>query len=151
MAEQRATIRRIRDGRLKAGLDSTADKQGGRADNLGYCGKHRLAVEHRAGCYSPERRERPHQLGLHAVAPIGTLAGSRTHRLPFAESAKDVLKSALAEPVGLGHNYIGTEHLLLGLYHDPEDPAAKALVALGATYDDIKVGIAQAFADLSTG
>jgi ATP-dependent Clp protease ATP-binding subunit ClpA len=70
-------------------------------------------------------------------------------RLAFSESAKGALKSAVEEALRLGHNYVGTEHLLLGLYHDPEDPAAKTLTSLGVSYDDVKAGIAQQFAELS--
>jgi ATP-dependent Clp protease ATP-binding subunit ClpA len=42
------------------------------------------------------------------------------------------LRDALAVALELGHNYIGTEHLLLGLYRDPDSPAAVILAAAGA-------------------
>jgi Clp amino terminal domain, pathogenicity island component len=61
-----------------------------------------------------------------------------TDRRPFSEPAKNVLRSAVEEALRLGHNYIGTEHLLLGLYHDPEDPAASALGKLGLDYANAK-------------
>jgi ATP-dependent Clp protease ATP-binding subunit ClpA len=81
-----------------------------------------------------------------ADASAGAGAGGR---LPFNDSAKNVLKSAVQEALRLSHNYVGTEHLLLGLYGDPEDPAAKALIALRASYDNMKAGIAAKFAELS--
>ena len=49
-----------------------------------------------------------------------------------------MIRSAVEEALRLRHNYIGTEHLLLGLYHDPGDDAAKTLIALGLTYDEAK-------------
>jgi ATP-dependent Clp protease ATP-binding subunit ClpA len=42
------------------------------------------------------------------------------------------LRNALAIALELGHNYIGTEHLLLGLYRQPDSPAAVILAAVGA-------------------
>jgi histone H3/H4 len=74
-----------------------------------------------------------------------------TDRLPFSEPAKGALKSAVEEALRLAHNYVGTEHLLLGLYYNPEDPAARTLIGLGAKYEDIKAGIAKEFAELSKG
>jgi ATP-dependent Clp protease ATP-binding subunit ClpA len=57
---------------------------------------------------------------------------------PFTEQAKSVLKTAVEEALRLRHNYIGTEHLLLGIYYDAEDPAAKTLADLGLDYADAK-------------
>ncbi|HEY1739440.1 MAG TPA: Clp protease N-terminal domain-containing protein [Acidimicrobiia bacterium] len=48
-------------------------------------------------------------------------------RPPYTPRAKHCLAQALAEALGLGHNYIGTEHLLLGLFADEESVAAKVL------------------------
>jgi ATP-dependent Clp protease ATP-binding subunit ClpA len=72
-------------------------------------------------------------------------------RLPFGESATCVLKRSVEEALRLAHNYVGTEHLLLGLYYSPEDPAARTLIGLGAGYADIKTGIAKEFAELAKG
>lgn len=72
-------------------------------------------------------------------------------RLPFSESARAVLKRTLEEALSLGHNYIGTEHLLLGIFHDPKDPAAQTLIALGVGYDEVKAAIAKEFTRLSKG
>jgi len=43
------------------------------------------------------------------------------------------MRDALAIALELGHNYVGTEHLLLGLYRNPESPAAEILTELGAS------------------
>jgi hypothetical protein len=51
--------------------------------------------------------------------------------VPFTPHAKTALEGALREALGLGHNYIGTEHLLLSLVHTPEGLAAKLLDELG--------------------
>jgi ATP-dependent Clp protease ATP-binding subunit ClpA len=67
----------------------------------------------------------------------GTDAESTDGRL-FTEQAKNVLKSAVEEALRLRHNYIGTEHLLLGLYDDPEDPAPTTLTGLGLDFNNAK-------------
>jgi ATP-dependent Clp protease ATP-binding subunit ClpC len=53
----------------------------------------------------------------------------------FTPSAKKVLELAAEESQKLGHNYIGTEHLLLGLIQEAEGVAARSLEALGVTYE----------------
>jgi ATP-dependent Clp protease ATP-binding subunit ClpC len=55
--------------------------------------------------------------------------------LPFTEPAKDVLKLALAEAVELGHGYIGTEHILLGIIRGGDGVAARVLTGIGADLD----------------
>jgi ATP-dependent Clp protease ATP-binding subunit ClpC len=52
-------------------------------------------------------------------------------QIPFTPRAKSVLELALRECLGLGHNYIGTEHLLLGLVHEGEGVATKVLLGFG--------------------
>ena len=51
---------------------------------------------------------------------------------PFTPRAKKVLELSLREALQLGHNYIGTEHILLGLVREGEGVAAQVLVGLGA-------------------
>jgi len=53
-------------------------------------------------------------------------------RIPFTPQSKEVLKLALQESRALGHNYVGTEHILLGLIRDGDGVAAQVLAALGA-------------------
>jgi hypothetical protein len=58
-----------------------------------------------------------------------------TH-IPFSDRSKTVLRATLEEALGMGHNYIGTEHILLGLLKLDEGRAAEALRRLGVTYQD---------------
>jgi prophage maintenance system killer protein len=60
--------------------------------------------------------------------------GSETPRghIPFTPRSKKVLELALREALQLGHNYIGTEHILLGLVREGEGVAAQIMVKLGA-------------------
>src|SRR3990167_8564317 len=51
--------------------------------------------------------------------------------IPFTPKAKKVIELAMDEARNLGHNYIGTEHLLLGLIREGEGIAAQVLVNLG--------------------
>ncbi len=66
----------------------------------------------------------------------GSASGEGT--LPFTPRAKAVLRSAVEESLRLGHNYVGTEHLLLGLLTDEDSVAAKVLLDLNASYDVIR-------------
>ena len=55
--------------------------------------------------------------------------------VPFAPQAKDVLPLAMRESSALGHDYVGTEHLLLGLIEATDGLAAQVLAGLGITLD----------------
>ena len=57
--------------------------------------------------------------------------------VPYTPEAVELLRGAVEEALLLGHNYIGTEHLLLAMYRDPESAAARALTALGADRERI--------------
>jgi len=63
-------------------------------------------------------------IGVAATAPLGSP--------PFTPRAKKVLEFALREALQLGHAYIGTEHMLLGLVREGEGVAAQVLISLGA-------------------
>jgi hypothetical protein len=56
----------------------------------------------------------------------------------FTPRAAQVFSHALTEALTMGHNYIGTEHLVLGLFHDPEGVAAQILAEAGATHAEYK-------------
>ena len=62
---------------------------------------------------------------------IGPAGSSTTGSPPFTPRAKKVLELSLREALQLGHNYIGTEHMLLGLVREGEGVAAQVLVSLG--------------------
>jgi ATP-dependent Clp protease ATP-binding subunit ClpC len=58
--------------------------------------------------------------------------------IPFLPQAKKVFELAAEESQSLGHNYIGTEHLLLGLLKEGEGVAARVLMEMGVTYRKAK-------------
>jgi ATP-dependent Clp protease ATP-binding subunit ClpC len=79
-------------------------------------------------------------IGLEAVRQqveevTGRGAQPPSGRIPFTPQAKKVLELALSESRALGHNYIGTEHLLLGLIREGDGVAAQVLTGLGADLD----------------
>jgi ATP-dependent Clp protease ATP-binding subunit ClpC len=59
-------------------------------------------------------------------------------QLPFTPRAKKVLELSMEEASNLGHNYIGTEHLLLGLIKENEGIAAQVLLNLGVKLEDVR-------------
>jgi ATP-dependent Clp protease ATP-binding subunit ClpC len=59
-------------------------------------------------------------------------------QLPFTPKAKKVLELSLEEASNLGHNYIGTEHILLGLIKENEGIAAQVLMNLGVKLEDVR-------------
>jgi ATP-dependent Clp protease ATP-binding subunit ClpC len=65
----------------------------------------------------------------------------------FTPRAKQALEDALRESLQLGHNYIGTEHILLGLLRNNESTAARVLNELGASFDRTRVQIVEVLAD----
>ena len=103
-------------------------------------------------------RERParalESLGIDAErvrAEVGRVvkagSGSPSGRLRFTTRAKRALENSLREALDLGHNYIGPEHILLGLVRDAESVAAKILAELGSNADRVREATVQAAAD----
>jgi ATP-dependent Clp protease ATP-binding subunit ClpC len=68
-------------------------------------------------------------------------------RLPQTPRAKKVIEYALEEVHNLNHNYIGTEHLLLGLLREQQGVAATVLSKLGLKLDDVRQRVLSALAD----
>src|SRR6202044_3038980 len=62
----------------------------------------------------------------------GTGQHAMTAHIPFTPQAKQVLRLSLGEALRFGHNYIGTEHVLLGLIQEKEGVAARVLADAGA-------------------
>ncbi len=62
-------------------------------------------------------------------------------QIPFTPRAKKVLELGLREALALHHNYIGTEHILLGLIRENEGIAARVLLTLGADAKQIRAGV----------
>jgi ATP-dependent Clp protease ATP-binding subunit ClpC len=74
---------------------------------------------------------------------IGQGQSAPTEHIPFTPRAKKVLELSLREATQLGHNYIGTEHILLGLIREGEGVAAQVLVKLGADLSRVRQQIIQ--------
>ena len=72
------------------------------------------------------------------VRIVGTGEEVATGQIPFTPRAKKVLELALREALSLGHNYIGTEHILLGLIREDEGVAARILLDLDAEPEKIR-------------
>jgi ATP-dependent Clp protease ATP-binding subunit ClpC len=72
------------------------------------------------------------------VEIIGRGGGAQSGHIPFTPRAKKVLELSLREALQLGHNYIGTEHILLGLIREGNGVAAQVLVKLGGTPDRVR-------------
>ena len=65
--------------------------------------------------------------------------------IPFTSRAKKILEFAVEEARSLNHNYIGTEHLLLGLLKEKEGVACRILNGFGVYFDDVKERIIEMF------
>ncbi|HJY71053.1 MAG TPA: ATP-dependent Clp protease ATP-binding subunit, partial [Streptosporangiaceae bacterium] len=90
-------------------------------------------------------------ISLEAVRQhVGEITGSGQQapsgHVPFTPRAKKVLELSMREALQLGHNYIGTEHILLGLIREGEGVAAQVLVKLGADPDRIRQQVIQLLA-----
>ncbi len=69
------------------------------------------------------------------VEIIGRGQATVSGHIPFTPRAKKVLQLSLREAIALGHNYVGTEHMLLGLTRETKGVAAQVLAGQGVDYD----------------
>jgi ATP-dependent Clp protease ATP-binding subunit ClpC len=74
---------------------------------------------------------------------IGQGQQAPSGHIPFTPRAKKVLELSLREALQLSHNYIGTEHILLGLIREGEGVAAQVLVKLGADLNRVRQQVIQ--------
>jgi ATP-dependent Clp protease ATP-binding subunit ClpC len=74
---------------------------------------------------------------------IGRGQQAPSGHIPFTPRAKKVLELSLRESLQLGHNYIGTEHILLGLLREGDGVAAQVLVRLGADLNRVREQVIQ--------
>ena len=74
---------------------------------------------------------------------IGRGQQAPSGHIPFTPRAKKVLELSLRESLQLGHNYIGTEHILLGLLREGDGVAAQVLVTLGADLNRVRQQVIQ--------
>ncbi len=82
---------------------------------------------------------------------IGQGQQAPSGHIPFTPRAKKVLELSLREALQLGHNYIGTEHILLGLIREGEGVAAQVLVKLGADLNRVRQQVIQLLSGYQTG
>jgi|Tabmets5t2r1_1033131.scaffolds.fasta_scaffold05659_3 Clp amino terminal domain, pathogenicity island component len=82
---------------------------------------------------------------------IGQGQSAPTGHIPFTPRSKKVLELSLREALQLGHDYIGTEHILLGLIREGEGVAAQVLVKLGAGLDQVRHQVIELLAGYAAG
>src|SRR5438034_700389 len=82
---------------------------------------------------------------------IGQGQHAPSGHIPFTPRAKKVLELSLREALQLGHNYIGTEHILLGLIREGEGVAAQVLVKLGADLSRVRQQVIQLLSGYQSG
>ena len=78
------------------------------------------------------------RVSLQVVRIVGLGEEAGSGQLPFTPRAKKVLERALREALSLGHNYIGTEHILLGLVRETEGVAAGILLDCNADTEKVR-------------
>ncbi|HET8620802.1 MAG TPA: Clp protease N-terminal domain-containing protein [Acidimicrobiales bacterium] len=84
-----------------------------------------------------------------ALVPDG---GAPVHgHIPFTPRSKQALENALGEALAMGHNYIGTEHLLLGLHKMTDGLASRVLVERGVEYARLRAEIVAILANIVAG
>jgi len=78
------------------------------------------------------------QVRAQVARPLSPSDEVTTGQIPFTPRAKKVLELALREALALGHNYIGTAHVLLGLVREDEGVAVRVLLDLDAEPEKIR-------------
>jgi ATP-dependent Clp protease ATP-binding subunit ClpA len=82
---------------------------------------------------------------------IGEGADSPGSHIPFTPRSKKVLELSFREALQLGHNYIGTEHILLGLVREGDGVGAQVLMTLGADLSAVRQAVVQQLGGLAGG
>ena len=77
----------------------------------------------------------------HVASIVGPGEDDVTGQVPFTPRAKKVLELSLREAVSCGHDYIGTEHILLGIVRENDGIAAKVLLEFGADADTVREAV----------
>ena len=83
-----------------------------------------------------------------AVAALPPNGVPTTDHPPFSPGLKKVLELTVRESLRLGHNYVGTEHLLLGLLEARDEPGAQVLIGLGVSKPDVEAWTLRALDEL---
>jgi hypothetical protein len=82
------------------------------------------------------------------AAALPASGGPVARHIPFSAGLKKVHELVVRESLRLGHNYVGTEHILLGLLEAEEEPGARLLTDLGVRKDDVEAWTLRAIEDL---
>jgi ATP-dependent Clp protease ATP-binding subunit ClpA len=78
---------------------------------------------------------------------VGQGDEATTGQIPFTPRAKKVLELSLREALSLNHNYIGTEHVLLGLARENQGVAARILLSLGADAEKVRKAVIESLGE----
>ena len=81
------------------------------------------------------------------VGIVGTGQHTMAAHIPFTPEAKQVLRLSLREALRFGHNYIGTEHVLLGLIQEQDGVAAQVLADAGADLQRVRAEVVRLLAE----
>ncbi|HVV13316.1 Clp protease N-terminal domain-containing protein [Amycolatopsis sp.] len=93
----------------------------------------------------------PAVLGERITAALPPGGGELDVHIPFSPQSRKIIELTVREALRLGHNYVGTEHILLGLLEQGDNPAQKILVELGVTKDVVDGEIKAVLATLYPG
>ena len=92
----------------------------------------------------------PEEIRGQILEVVGTGEGQPPGHIPFTPRAKKILELGLREARQLGHSYIGTEHILLGIVREGEGVAAQVLQAQGLSLVVVRRAVAETLAGYST-
>ncbi len=92
----------------------------------------------------------PERVRAEIESAIGRDERTPSEEVAFTPRAKKVLELALDEARRRGHNYIGTEHLLLGLFREGEGVAARVLEAMGVDLERVRSQVASLLGEEDT-
>jgi ATP-dependent Clp protease ATP-binding subunit ClpC len=80
----------------------------------------------------------PEGVRRQVVAKYGHDEEETSGHIPFSADGKKIFEHSFRESLDLGHNYIGTEHIVLGLIRDPSGDTSEVLTALGVRTDAVR-------------
>jgi ATP-dependent Clp protease ATP-binding subunit ClpC len=83
----------------------------------------------------------PEGVRRQVVAKYGQGETEPSGHIPLSAEGKKILESSLRESLERGHNYIGTEHIVLGLISDPSGDTGEVLTALGVRTDAVRKAV----------
>ncbi|OTA27015.1 ATP-dependent Clp protease ATP-binding subunit ClpC [Alloscardovia macacae] len=97
------------------------------------------ALEAKGVQFEATKAQVEEMIGKGSVAPSG--------HIPFTPHAKQVLELSLREALQLGHSYIGTEHILLGLIHEGEGVGTQVLLKMSVDLTELRTSVIDAIRD----